>query len=78
MSNDPHWNKVAAEVLKGRTIKEVRYMTPKEAQDSGFHSRPVVLELDNGTYVYPMMDDEGNDGGALGTSSKKHPTLPTL
>ena len=60
-----YWNKEAAAALVGRGIVKARYMTPKEAENFGWTSRPVVLILDNGAYVIVQSDDEGNDGGAV-------------
>ena len=30
-----------------------------------WYSRPLCFQLNDGTWVYPMRDDEGNDGGAM-------------
>jgi hypothetical protein len=54
--------------LKGHEIVAVRPMTDDEAERNFWHHdrrRPVVLELDNGTLVYPSQDPEGNGPGAL-------------
>jgi|SaaInlV_100m_DNA_2_1039680.scaffolds.fasta_scaffold27136_3 hypothetical protein len=59
------WSKHGADKLFGRRIVHVRYMGETEAEDQGFHHRPIVIHLDNGTLIYPSRDDEGNDGGAL-------------
>lgn len=62
------WNTQAREVLMGRTIIKVMYMNDKWASDLGFDEhmgRPLMLQLDNGTIIIPMRDDEGNDGGAV-------------
>ena len=40
-------------------------MTPKEAEEFGWYSRPVVIHFTDGTYIIPMKDDEGNDGGSV-------------
>ena len=61
---DQFWNK-KTKVLEGKTIKSVRYMTPKEAADFGWYSRPIIIQFTDGTYIIPMMDDEGNDGGSI-------------
>ena len=34
LETQKHWNKVASDVLKGRTIVEVRYLNDKEMKDS--------------------------------------------
>lgn len=73
---EKQWNTRAMELLGGRRIVRARYMTVEEAQTQGFFSRPVVLELDNGGFIFAMSDDEGNDGGALAVGEKD--TLPVL
>ena len=41
-------------------------MSEIEADEGfGWHKRPIILILDDGTEIIPQMDDEGNDGGAL-------------
>lgn len=51
--------------LEGRTITSMRQMTIEEADHLGFYCRPVILGLDDGSVLFPMRDDEGNDGGAM-------------
>ena len=72
------WTNRIKQRLVGRTIVGVRYMTSEEADASGWHHRPVVLILDDGHILFPMMDDEGNDGGALATSHEDLPTIPVM
>jgi hypothetical protein len=74
----PHWEKKAASVLVGRKIKAVRYLYPVEAENLGWASRSVIIELDNGVLVWPSADDEGNDAGALFTTDKQAETLPVI
>ena len=54
-------------MLVGAKIINVRRMTKGELNAHYWHSaNPVyVLELDNGTAIYPSRDFEGNDGGVL-------------
>ena len=66
-----HAEKMRA-ALKGRKIIEVRYMTEKEAKDWGWYSRPIVMLLDDKSFLVPMRDDEGNDGGAIHSSAEPH------
>ena len=73
-----HWERKAAQVLVGRTIKAVRYLYPEEVENLGWYSRSVVFELDNGTLVWPSTDDEGNDAGALFTTDERADTLPVI
>ena len=59
------WDDRMAEVLVGRTIKVVRYMTSEEAKESGWSKQPLLIQLDDGLTIIPLQDDEGNDGGSL-------------
>lgn len=72
------WDDLANKLLIGRTIKAVGYMTREEVEAHGWTTKVLVIELDNGVCLYPSMDDEGNDGGALFTSSKKEPVFPVI
>ena len=78
MSSLKYWNKEAKDLLVGRTIKKAVYMDAENAETLGFNQRPVVLVLDNGLMIYPSMDDEGNDAGALFTTSEKTSCLPVI
>ena len=60
------WN----DMLVGRTIKSMRRLTDEEMRVNGFHKNPMVLFLDDGTFILPQKDDEANDGGALYVQSK--------
>ena len=76
---EPYWTKEARKRLEGRTIKSVSYMTEEEAAKSGWTKRAVVIELDDGTIIWPSQDDEGNDAGALfGQVKGKDFILPVL
>jgi hypothetical protein len=72
------WNKKVEKLLLGRKIIKIEWMANKEAEDCGWYSRPVCLLLDSGVWIYPMRDDEGNDGGALATSSESMPVIPVF
>ena len=63
MAND--FLKRASELLLGKRIAKVEYMHSKEAQDNMWYKLPIMLMLEDGTWLVPQMDDEGNDGGAL-------------
>jgi len=77
-SNEISWEKRIAKSLVGRKIVEIRYLTAEEAEMSGFDNQPICLFLDNGEWILPMRDDEGNDGGALATSYENLPTIPVI
>lgn len=72
------WEKLSADLLVGKTVKSVRYMNEAEAENNGFYSRPLCIEFDDGIWIFPMSDDEGNNGGALATSSETLDTIPVL
>lgn len=61
--------------LIGKTIKHIRYMKDEEMQMFGWDSRPIILLLNDGTFIIPQRDDEGNDGGAIALVNKKKYTL---
>lgn len=77
-STENYWTGIASGQLKGRTVKAVRYMSEEEAKEMMLDSRPVAIFFDDGSFVFPMRDDEGNDGGALFTSNETNPVLPVI
>jgi hypothetical protein len=74
------WTKYAQDVLQGRTIKSVRYMSNDEIDRLGIYHKGLVFELDNGTLFWSSSDDEGNDAGAIHFQSKDEEdgVLPVL
>jgi hypothetical protein len=62
--NDPG-ARALDKLLNGRKIVLVRRMTTSEAEDCGWESRPVVLILDDNSFLIPQSDDEANDAGAI-------------
>lgn len=73
-----HWAKIASDLLLNKKITRVRYVSPKEADDMGWNSRPVAFMLETGVWVFASMDDEGNDGGSLFTTDPNESVLPVL
>lgn len=72
------WAEQAANVLLGKTIVKVRYITANEMRDLYWDRSGVVFELNDGTIVYPSQDDEGNGPGALFTSNENTPVIPVI
>ena len=72
------WEDTASKLLLGRKIVGVRYTTDEELDHLGWDRACVVLELDDGTRIFPSMDDEGNNGGALFTNAADCDTLPVI
>lgn len=65
-------------MLIGKAIKYIRYMNDDEMQMFGWYSRPIIILLDDGTFIVPQRDDEGNDGGAIAlVNNKKYTLIPT-
>ncbi len=77
-SNENSWEKRIAKSLVGRKIVDIRYLSAEEADSCGFYNQPICLFLDNGEWIMPMRDDEGNDGGAMATSYEKLSTIPVM
>lgn len=51
--------------LQGRTIAKVVYMQDEDQDQIGWDRCAVMLILDDGTTLYPSVDDEGSGPGAL-------------
>jgi len=64
-NREEYWTKKAEAILLNKKIVGVRYLTKQEEEMLGWNYRCVVMELEDGTLVYPSKDDEGNDAGAL-------------
>lgn len=72
------WSERAAKLLVGRRIVAAHYTTDEERDELGWDNHAIVLELDDGTLLYPSKDDEGNNAGALFTSDDNLPTIPVI
>ena len=59
------WIAKAEKLLLGRTIVKIEWMSLEETEKTGWYKSPVCLQLDDKSWIFPVMDDEGNDGGAL-------------
>jgi len=73
-----HWAKDAAKHLVGRKIVKVRYLKEDETEDLMWSNAPLIIFFDDGSYIYPSSDDEGNDGGALFTSHSDLSVIPVI
>ena len=71
LQENPNPNmKKLAKALLGLEIVAIEYMSKAEIDHAGWDSRPFCIKLSNGAWLYPMRDDEGNDGGALRYTGK--------
>ena len=76
--NESSWVKSISKLLVGKKIVKIQYMTEKDAEEQGWYRRPIQIRLEDGTWLTPSQDDEGNDGGSLFTNSKDLPTIPVI
>ena len=57
-------------------------MGDKEVEDMMWYKSPLCMLLENPKgqkfWIYPSMDDEGNDGGALFTTIRDYPCAPVI
>ena len=72
------WQDKAEKILLNRKIIKVEWFTDKEAGKWMFCNKPIAMLLDDGTWIFPSADDEGNNGGALFTTSKIESCLPVM
>ncbi len=74
-----YWNEKAESQLTGWKIEAVRYLNDEEIKEIGFYNKPIAIRLAKGKarkWIFPMRDDEGNDGGALAVGTDD--VLPVL
>ena len=79
MSSRENWNTKTKKFLVGKTIENARYLTKEELIDcfgDDSYKVPLVIEFTDGSWIFTMSDDEGNNGGALATSDEAIPTIP--
>ena len=72
------WIKRITKLLVGKKIVKIQYMTEKDAEEQGWYRRPIQIRLEDGTWLTPSQDDEGNDGGSLFTNNEDLPTIPVI
>ena len=72
------WTERCKKHLVCKKIVQVRYLNKKEMDDLGWEQTPLVIFLNDGSYMFPSRDDEGNDGGSLFTSFKDLSVIPVI
>jgi hypothetical protein len=77
-STEEYWTSRVEQNLVGKKIVKVEFMNPDSVKKNGWGKRPICFLLDDGNWIYPMMDDEANDGGVMGTTYDKLDTIPVL
>ncbi len=56
--------KRAEELLVGKTIISVEYLSEEEMNRHRWFCRPLCIKFNDGSEIMFLRDDEGNDGGA--------------
>jgi hypothetical protein len=77
-SIENYWTNLISDKLVGKTITKVQYISKEETENMMWYKSPIAIQLNNRDWIYPMSDDEANDGGSMGTSIKGLGTIPTL
>lgn len=72
------WATKAEKQLKGKKIAAVRYLTEQEKENMMWRNSAPVIFFEDGSYLFPSRDDEGNNAGALFTSFDELPTIPII
>jgi len=75
---EQYWTDLITKHLVGRKIVKVEYIPQDEMDENMWYKRPISIQLDNGHWITPLMDDEGNDGGAMSTTFKDLGTIPVI
>ena len=75
---EQYWTDKIAKKLIGRKITKVEYIGDDEMEENMWYKRPISILLDDGHWLTPLMDDEGNDGGAICTTYRDLRTIPVI
>jgi len=76
---EERWTKYGVDRLVGKRVVAVRYMDKEECEHMGWESRPIAIFFNDGSFIFPSRDDEGNDAGALfGQGSDGDWTFPVI
>ena len=75
---EKYWTDLIAKHLVGRKIVKVEYIPQDEMDENMWYKRPISILLDDEHWITPIMDDEGNDGGAMCTTIKELGTIPVI
>ena len=75
---EQYWTDKITKHLVGKKITKVEYIPIDEAEENMWHKRPIAILLDDKDWIFPTMDDEGNDGGAMHTSMKDLQCIPVI
>ena len=77
-TTEQYWTDKISKNLVGKTITKVEYVSEEETEKTGWYKRPIAIQLNDGNWLVPMADDEGNDGGAISTTFDKLGVIPVI
>jgi len=77
-STEKRMTKFAKDLLVGKTIKDVVYLNDFDIEEMLWSKRPLMIIFDDDSIMIPMMDDEGNDGGAIHFHNRKENITDTI
>tara|TARA_Y100001951_G_scaffold54201_1_gene42971 strand:- start:351 stop:614 length:264 start_codon:yes stop_codon:yes gene_type:complete len=77
-STEKRMTKFAKDLLVGKTIKDVEYLSDFDIDEMLWSKRPIMITFDDDSIMVPMTDDEGNDGGTLHYHHKKSNRTETI
>ena len=75
---EKYWTELISKHLVGKTITKVEYIGDNEMDKNMWYKKPIAIQLDGNDWLVPIMDDEGNDGGAIATTFKELQTIPVI
>lgn len=75
---EQEWTDKARKLLVGKTIAEVRYLTDEEQKALDWYSKGITIFFEDGSYIFPSKDGEGNNAGALFTSDNDLEVIPAI
>ena len=77
-STETKCTKHAVDLLVGKKIVRVEYMSVEDREIALWYDRPLMIYLDDGSLLIPMKDDEGKDGGSLHYHNQKEQVTDTI
>lgn len=72
------WEAKCNAALVGKCIRYVAYLNEDEQKELGLYRKPLIIFFTDGTIMYPSVDEEGNDAGALFTNISGLEVIPRL
>ncbi len=77
MNKEPlNWSGDATKIFKGKVVEEITYLNGHELEHLGWAFTAPVIVFTDGTRIIASADDEGNESGALWTTSPDMEIIP--